>query len=56
MLGLTSGSFGILFLVLLGAGLLVCAVLRNRELRMIFRLVATCKVFEWAVFDFGILT
>jgi len=56
VLGLTSGSFGILFLVLLGAGLLVCAVSRNRELRMISRVVATCKVFELAIFDVKILT
>ena len=55
VLGLTIGSFDILFLVLLSAGLLVCAVLRNRVLRMIFRVVSTCRFLKW-VFEVRILT
>ena len=55
MLALTIGSFGILFLVLLSAGLLVCEVLRNRVLRMIFKVVFSCRFLKW-VFEVRIST
>ena len=52
---LTIGSFGILFLVLLSAGLLFCVVLENRVLRMIFRVAFSCRFFKW-VFEVRIST